>query len=78
MTTSDYDVREFRPHIDVNDYFDLRSWAKRFGVTAGEVRQAVARVGDHPADVEYYLRFVSASVAAGLVDGLGPRTAPRR
>jgi hypothetical protein len=71
MSASEIDVREFRPHIDVNDYFDLRSWAKRFGVTAAEVRRAVARVGDHPADVEYYLRFVSASVAAGLTDGLG-------
>lgn len=71
MTTREYDVRECRPRIDVNDYFDLRSWAKRFGVTAGEVRQAIARVGDHPADVEYYLRFVSASVASGLIDGLG-------
>jgi len=71
MTTQQYDVGEFRPRIDVDDYFDLRSWAKRFGVTAAEVRQAVARVGDHPADVEYYLRFVAASVASGLIDGLG-------
>ncbi|MBW8759415.1 MAG: DUF3606 domain-containing protein [Burkholderiales bacterium] len=71
MTTSEHDVRECRPRIDVNDYFDLRSWAKRFGVTAGEVRQAIARVGDHPADVERYLRFVSAGVASGLIDGLG-------
>ena len=43
------------PRIDVNDYFDLRSWAKRFGVTAGEVRRAVSRVGDRPQDVEAYL-----------------------
>ena len=71
MSTGQIDVREFRPRIDVTDYFDLRSWAKRFGVTPADVRQAVARVGDHPADVEHDLRFVSAGVAAGLTDGLG-------
>ncbi|MFL6624869.1 MAG: DUF3606 domain-containing protein [Burkholderiaceae bacterium] len=71
MNSSESDVREFRPRIDISDYFELRGWAKRFGVTAGEVRQAVARVGDHPTQVEHYLRFVSASVASGLVDGLG-------
>ena len=71
MISNEYDVREYRPRIDVSDYFELRRWAKRFGVTAGEVRQAVSRVGDHPANVESYLRFVSASVASGLIDGLG-------
>ena len=71
MNSSEFDVREFRPRIDVSDYFELRGWAKRFGVTAGEVRRAGARVGDHPTQVEHYLRFVSASVASGLVDGLG-------
>ena len=71
MISNELDVREHRPRIDTSDYFELRSWAKRYGVTPGEVRQAVARVGDHPANVEYYLRFVSASVASGLVDGLG-------
>lgn len=71
MIPNEIDVREYRSHIDTSDYFELRTWARRFGVTAGEVRQAVARVGDQPTDVEYYLRFVSASVASGLVDGLG-------
>jgi hypothetical protein len=71
MISNEAGVREYRPRIDINDYFELRGWAKRYGVTAGEVRRAVARVGDHPADVEHYLRFVSASVASGLVDGLG-------
>jgi hypothetical protein len=71
MIPNEIDLREYRPRIDIDDYFDLRGWARRFGVPASEIRQAIARVGDHPADVEYYLRFVSASVAAGLVDGLG-------
>ncbi len=55
MTNKQVDPREHQPRIDVNDYFDLRSWAKRFGVTAGEVRRAVSRVGDRPQDVEAYL-----------------------
>ena len=71
MISNDSHVGEYRPKIDVTDYFDLRSWAKRFDVTPGDVRRAVSRVGDHPQDVERYLRFVSASVAAGMIDGLG-------
>jgi len=71
MTDNETDPREYRPCIDVNDYFDLRSWAKRFGVTPGEVRRAVGRVGNHPRDVGLYLQFASAGVSAGLVDGLG-------
>ena len=50
------DARLEDAHIDVSDYFDLRSWAKRFGVTAGEVRRAVSAVGDRAADVESRLQ----------------------
>ncbi len=57
MITHQADPRIHRPRIDVQDYFELRSWAKRFGVTAGDVRRAVARVGDVPKDVESYLEF---------------------
>ena len=71
MISNDMHGCEHRPRIDVDDYFDLRSWAKRFGVTANDVRRAVARVGDHPWDVEQYLRFTSAGVAAGRVDDPG-------
>jgi len=71
MTSNETQGREYRPRIDVDDYFDLRSWARRYGVTANEVRRAVAHVGDHPRDVEQYLRFASAGTAAGMVDGLG-------
>jgi hypothetical protein len=42
-------------HINISDYFELRGWAKRFDSTAGEVRRAVAAVGDRAADVESYL-----------------------
>ena len=66
MISDEIDLRAHRPRIDVNDYFDLRSWAKRFGVTAGEVRRAVTRVGDRPKDVETYLDFTRESAATEL------------
>jgi hypothetical protein len=64
MVNSELDVRLYRPRIDVSDYFDLRGWAKQFGVTAGEVRRAVSHVGDRPGDVETYLRFVRSAAVA--------------
>ena len=54
--------------IDVNDYFELRSWAKRFGVTAGEVRRAVSAVGDRAADVETRLKLGRPARAASEDD----------
>jgi hypothetical protein len=50
------------------DYFELRSWAKRYGVTAGDVRRAVARVGDQPEDVEAFLQFEHSRSEASLHD----------
>lgn len=64
MIANEIDRRAYRPRIDVNDYFELRSWAKRFGVTAGDVRRAVKRVGDVPKDVETYLEFERAGATA--------------
>ncbi len=55
MMSNQVDRRDYDPRIDVNDYFTLRTWVKRYGVTAGEVRRAVERVGDCPEDVEAYL-----------------------
>ena len=66
MIANEIDRCAYRPHIDVNDYFELRSWAKRFGVTAGDVRRAVTRVGDVPKDVETYLEFARANAAPEL------------
>ena len=57
MISNQTDLRDDGPRIDLSDYFELRSWAKRFGVTAGEVRRAVAKVGDRAKDVEIYLAF---------------------
>ncbi len=64
MISSELDRNAYRPRIDVNDYFDLRSWAKRFGVTAGDVRRAVQHVGDVPKDVETYLEFERSNAGA--------------
>jgi len=60
MINNQSDLRDHGPRIDVADYFELRSWAKRFGVTAGEVRRAVAKVGNRARDVENYLAFEQA------------------
>ena len=74
MVTDQVDPRDHRPRINVNDYFDLRHWAKRFGVTAGEGRRAAACVGDHPKDVETYLEFTRSTAAAEVEDrALGRR-----
>ena len=64
MIANEINRGAYRPRIDVNDYFELRSWAKRFGVTAGDVRRAVTRVGDAPKDVETYLEFERSSAHA--------------
>jgi hypothetical protein len=68
MVTNEIDPRDCRPRINVNDYFELRSWAKRFKVTSGDVRRAVARVGDHPADVEAHLELARPTAAASPAD----------
>ena len=57
MSSNQTDLRDDEPRIDMSDYFELRSWAKRFGVPAGEVRRAVAKVGNRAKDVELYLAF---------------------
>ena len=51
--------------ISVEDYFDLRTWAKEFGVTAGDVRRAVRIVGDRAADVEEYLQRTGSEPSPG-------------
>ena len=67
MLRNQPDPRDPGPRIDVNDYFELRSWAKRYGVTPGEIRRAVARVGDRAEDVEAHLAaFVHSTSEASL------------
>lgn len=45
-----------RQRINVNQAFEVRDWANKFGVTAEELRKAVAAVGDRADKVEEHLR----------------------
>lgn len=45
-----------RQRINVNEEYELRDWAAKFGVTPEQLRQAVAEVGDRAADVEQRLK----------------------
>lgn len=49
-----------RRRINVNEDYELRDWAKKFGVSQEELRQAVAKVGDRADDVERHLKDVKA------------------
>lgn len=44
-----------RQRINLNEDYELRDWAKKFGVTTDELRKAVARVGDRADEVERFL-----------------------
>ncbi len=37
-----------RQRINVNEDYELRDWAAKFGVTTGQLKQAVALVADSP------------------------------
>lgn len=45
-----------RQRINVNEPYELRDWAAKFGVTTDQLRQAVAQVGDRAAEVEQHLK----------------------
>lgn len=45
-----------RQRINVNQAFEVRDWANKFGVTAEALRKAVAAVGDRADKVEEHLR----------------------
>ena len=44
-----------RDRINVNEAYELRYWAERFGVSAEELKRAVAEVGPMAKDVEQQL-----------------------
>lgn len=69
MIANESGLRPCPQRIDAHDYFDLRSWAKRFGVPVSEVRRAIMRVGDVSSDVETYLRSTPGAVAGGEDNG---------
>ena len=45
-----------RKRINVNEAYELRDWAAKYGVTHEQLREAVARVGDRAEDVEKFLK----------------------
>jgi hypothetical protein len=45
-----------RRRIDVNEPYELRAWALRFGVSKEELKAAVSAVGVQAGDVERYLQ----------------------
>ncbi len=50
---SDWGVRT---RINVNQDYELRDWAKKFGVTPEQLKEAVQAVGDQAEAVEVHLR----------------------
>jgi hypothetical protein len=54
-----------RKRVNVNEAYELRDWAKKFGVTPDELKKAVADVGDNAVRVEERLRGREAAKRAG-------------
>jgi hypothetical protein len=44
-----------RDRINMNEEYEVRNWAKRFGVSEEELRRAVKAVGDRPDKVRQHL-----------------------
>jgi hypothetical protein len=47
--------RPDRDRININEDYEVRDWAKRFGVSEKQLREAVQRVGPMVKDVEQHL-----------------------
>ena len=45
-----------RKRINVNEDYELRDWAKKFGVSQAELKAAVKAVGDNASAVEKHLK----------------------
>ena len=45
-----------RTRIDVNEYYELRYWSNRFGVSAEQLKAAVKAVGTNAQDVQMHLK----------------------
>lgn len=45
-----------RKLISLSEDYEVRDWAKKFGVTTNELKQAVGAVGNEAAKVEAYLK----------------------
>ena len=49
-----------RQRINVHEDYELRDWARKFGVSPDELRKAVAEVGDRADAVEARLKSAAA------------------
>ena len=47
---------QYRTRIDVNQHYELRDWADKFGVCPEEIKHAVKAVGDQANAVETHLK----------------------
>jgi hypothetical protein len=45
-----------RKRINLNEDYELRDWAAKFGVSVERLRETVLLVGDHADEVERYLK----------------------
>ena len=45
-----------RSRINLSEPYEVRDWAKKFGVTKEELTTAVKKVGNKASDVEAHLR----------------------
>ncbi len=45
-----------RKRINLNEGYEVSDWATKFGVTRGQLLDAVRSVGDRAEDVEAYLK----------------------
>ena len=45
-----------RSRINVNQDYEVRDWAKKFGVSPDELKKAVQAVGDRADEVEAHLK----------------------
>jgi hypothetical protein len=57
-----------RRRINVTEDYELRDWAKKFGVTKDQLKEAVRAAGDDAAKVELHLKQTSASRGARSSD----------
>lgn len=44
-----------RTRINLNEDYEVRDWAKKFGVTPEQLKDAVKKVGSQAADVKKHL-----------------------
>ena len=56
MTHHPTDTATGQSRISLLEPHEARDWARRLGCSEGELREAVAAIGDNPAEVEEWLK----------------------